>query len=123
MFEAGGRIAMSARPIKKHLLKHAATLKPWTGTTDRNGVKTFGTSIDLKSVRFEPAKRSVLNDLGEFKNDRFLMFYDVRNSLPKGTTFNKGDEIVFLSSTLTIRDFELLYADDADPHHWEIYLT
>lgn len=114
---------MSVKSIPRFLLVHSATYEKWTGTTDRDGVKVFETAVTLDDVRLEPAKKSILSVLGEFKNDKYLLFYDGRNSTPSGVVFNKGDKVTFSGSSMTVRDAEPLYADDNEIHHWEVYLT
>ena len=107
-----------SKAIPRGDLPHTVTHKVVTGV-DMYGTATVTTEI-LSRVRLEPTKRTMLSDLGEGKDDKYLMFWDARNSTP--ATFSKLDKIVFDGVELTIREAFSAY-DKRKLHHLEIYLT
>jgi len=109
-----------SKPIPRNLLIHSATLKHVTGR-DVYGVETFTTS-NLSYVRFEPKIKTILSDLGEGKNDKYLMIWDSTNSLPQTAVFANLDKIVYDGVELTIREV-FKASDERALHHLEIYLT
>jgi len=109
-----------SKSIPRNLLIHSATLKHVTGR-DVYGVETFTTST-LLYVRFEPSIRTMLSDLGEGKNDKYLMIWDSVNSLPQTAVFANLDKIVYDGVELTIREV-FKASDERGLHHLEIYLN
>ena len=105
-----------ARPIP-HLI-HTVTHNAVTGV-DMYGNETVTTST-LERVRLEPTKKTMLSDLGESKDDKYLMFWDARRST--AATFSKLDKIIFDGVELTIREIYQAY-DRTKLHHLEIYLN
>lgn len=106
--------------IPKRLLIHSATHKI-LGSINAFGEQTV-TETPLKHVRFEPARKTFLSNLGEAKSDKYLMFYDIQNSSPANHSFNKLDKIVFNGVELTIREIVEEY-DARGLHHLEINLN
>lgn len=109
-----------ARPIPIKDLIHSATLKVVSGV-DMYGNETYST-IDLTRVRFEPMRKTMLSSLGEGKDDKYLMFFDMKNSRPLDQTFIKLGKIVFNGVELTIREISDEY-DGEKLHHYEVYLN
>lgn len=106
--------------IPRNVLIHTATHKVLSDI-DAYGVQTTIES-SLKHVRFEPSRKTILSNLGEAKDDKYLMFFDCKNSSPKDETFSKLDKIVYNGVELTIREIVQEY-DDKGLHHLEIYLN
>jgi len=109
-----------ARPIPRHLLIHSVTHR--VGTPDMYG-NTIWTDTTISRVRVEPVKNTglmVANSIGEMQQDKYLMFWDVRNSTP--ATFSKLDRIIFDGVEMTIRNIDNLY-DENGLHHLEIALS
>lgn len=90
---------------------------------DTHNKETFAAGVTLQFVRFEPTKQTAITSLGEGKDDKMMMFFDCKNSLPVGTTFSQLDKIVFGDFTLRVRLNDFLYGDDAAVHHYEVSLT
>lgn len=106
--------------IPRRVLIHTATHKALS-EIDAFGAQTTVEST-LKYVRFEPSRKTMLSSLGEAKDDKYLMFFDLKNSSPKDETFSKLDKIVYNGVELTIREIVQEY-DDKGLHHLEIYLN
>lgn len=107
-----------ARPIPRRLLIHTVTLSSVTGV-DMYGNETV-TTTTINRVRLEPAKKTMLSDLGEGKDDKYLMFWDATHSTT--ATFKKLDKITFNGVELTVREV-FKASDEKGLHHLEIYLT
>ena len=108
------------KPIPIKDLIHVAALKV-VDDVDMYGNETY-TNVDLTRVRFEPTRKTMLSNLGEGKDDKFLMFFDLKNSRPKNQEFTKLNKIVFHDVELTIREIAEEYDGDK-LHHYEIYLN
>lgn len=108
-----------SRPISLRALKHTCTLEPYSGMVA--GAPTYGASVTLSRVRLEPVKHNALTGLGEMKDDKFILFFDTRNSLPSGQTFAKKARVTFDSIALTIREIVPCYGDSASVHHYEVH--
>ena len=107
-----------SKPIPRRLLIHTVILSSVTGR-DMYGTETV-TNTTVYHVRLEPANKTNLSDLGEAKDDKYLMFWDSRFST--AVTFNKLDKVTFGTTKLTIREIFEAY-DEKGLHHLEIYLT
>jgi len=107
-----------SNPIPRRLLVHSGTLAPYAGTV--NSIKTYGTAVALSFVRFEPVKQNAMTSLGEMKSDRFIMFFDCKNSLPAGTVPAIGDKITFGALVLFARKVTPCYGSAAAVHHFEV---
>ena len=106
-----------AKPIPRHLLIHTVThLHP---VIDKYGNET-GTDTTLYRVRLEPVKKQTLTDLGEMKDDKYLMFVDMVHSTV--IAIAKGDKITFGGTELTVREIAEAY-DERGLHHLEVALT
>lgn len=107
-----------SKPIPRRMLPHVAVLSPYIGTIA--SVRQYGTDIDLSFVRFEPVRQTALTSLGDSKNDRFTMYYDCINSMPRGTVPKQFDKISFQFMMLTVRYVKPCYGDRAGVHHYEV---
>ena len=107
---------MLLKPIPRILLDHSCSYYA-RKSVDENGNPTFDTKIDITFVRFETVKQSSLKMMGEMKDDKLKMYYDLINSNPKTVTFNELDKVVYNSKDYTIRTVEIY-----DKHHLEVYL-
>ena len=106
-----------ARPIPRHLLIHTVThLHPMI---DKYGNES-GTTTTMYRVRLEPVKKQTLTDLGEMKDDKYLMFVDMVHSTV--IAIAKGDKITFNGTELTVREIAEAY-DERGLHHLEVALT
>jgi len=106
------------RPIPIKDLPHSAIYS--TITSDEFGNKT-SIDIPLTRVRFESTKKTMLSSLGEGKDDKFLMFFDIKNSRPLNQEFTKLDKITFNGVSLTMR--EIIPEYERVLHHYEIMLN
>ena len=106
------------RPIPIRDLIHSANYK--SVVTDAYG-NSVTTTTALTRVRFEPVKKTMLSNLGESKDDKFMMFFDCTNSRPLEHVFTKLDKIEFNGVDLSIREVIPEYGTKL--HHYEIVLN
>jgi class 3 adenylate cyclase len=99
------------------LLIHTVTHK--SPVIDKYGNET-GTPTTMYRVRLEPVKKQTLTDLGEMKDDKYLMFVDMVHSTV--IAIAKGDKITFNGTELTVREIAEAY-DERGLHHLEVALT
>ena len=112
---------MPISPIPRSILPHSATLKK-PGEPDARGKVTY-TESTLNYIRFETARKNALTSLGEQRNDLGVLFFDVQNSLPSGTTFAVNDQVIFEGRTFTVREVTPEYTVHGNPHHYEVALV
>jgi hypothetical protein len=79
-----------------------------------------GTPTTMYRVRLEPVKKQTLTDLGEMKDDKYLMFVDMVHSTV--IAIAKGDKITFNGTELTVREV-FPAPDEKGTHHLEVALT
>ncbi|MEA4999298.1 MAG: putative minor capsid protein [Candidatus Limiplasma sp.] len=107
-------------PIPVSMLIHTATLQ--TAANDRDQNRTYTTVAALSRVRVEPSNKQILTDTGAQKQLSAILFYDVRNSAPEGTTFAVGQYVLWNGAEYRIETVELLL-DKRKPHHYEVGLS
>lgn len=112
---------MKIKPIPKKMLVHTATYAPYQGK-DAYQKATYGDSVQLYNVKFEPVKKPSLTSLGEQKDDRMKMFFDGVNSSPS-LTFYEFDKVTFSGQDYIIREAQPFYGLSDSIHHWEIILV
>ena len=89
---------------------------------DARGKKTFETAQTLVYIRCEVAKQNAFTALGDYRNDKLVLFYDCNNSLPADIVFTAEDVVTFNNVDYTVRDVTHEY-DDVELHHYEVYLV
>ena len=105
-------------PIPKKLLIHAVTLSK-VESKDRWGKETEGEGMELKYVRMEPSGKVVRDKNNAEVQLSAVLFYDCKNSSPKGIQFCEDDKITFNGQKHRIQTIEPLY-DRKKLHHYEI---
>lgn len=108
-------------PIPKSLLIHKATLQKsndnsaWGTTTEDNPLTL------LSCIRIDPSSSIVTTKTNKQLQLTAMLFYDCKNSLPKGQIFCEEDKITFNNKEYTIQSVAELY-DEKKLHHYEIGL-
>lgn len=108
-------------PIPRRVLCHTATLYPFV-SIDEYQAPTYGTSVNLSYVRFQPTRQTALTALGEARDDKLVMFYDCANSLPAGVVPKELDKVIFNSLPFIVRTVNHEYDMSANVHHYEAML-
>lgn len=109
------------RPIPKSLLIHEVMLHKQLDGGDRWGEKELDSGEKLSCVRMEPSSKIVRDKNNAEIQLVATMFYDCKNSKPRGVTFAADDVIVFNGEKHKIQVVEPLY-DGRKLHHYELGL-
>lgn len=106
------------RAIPRSLLIHTVT-KARAVQTDRWGKEEISDQEEISFVRMEPSHRVIRDKNNAELQLSAVLFYDCRNSCPRGMTFSEDEVIVFNGQKHRIREIEPLY-DGKRLHHYEI---
>ena len=108
------------KPIPKKLLIHNVTLYKEMNK-DRWGKGDLSKGTTLERVRMEPSSKIIRDKSGAEIQLAATLFYDCKNSSPKGISFVVDDIIMFNGQKHQIKDVEPLY-DERKQHHYELGL-
>ena len=108
------------RPIPKQLLIHQAILHR-VEHEDRFGNAKLDAGQSMKHVRFEPTDKIVRTSNNAEIKLSAIMFYDCKNSKPRGLSFVVDDIIAFGNEKYKVQTCDLL--EDTKPHHYELGLV
>lgn len=111
---------MRMRPIPRRLLPHSATLKT-PGAADAWQQAIYA-QRSLIHVRLEPSDKIIASNDNTQRQLVCTMFFDCRNSAPRGTEFFAGQKIVWNEREMTVMTAERFY-DGNRLHHWEVGLA
>lgn len=109
------------RPIPKSLLIHEAVLhkaQDGAGFWDEKGLDS---GVELSFVRMEPSSKIVRDKNNAEVQLAATLFYDCKNSRPKGIAFAVDDVVIFNGQKHKIQVVEPLY-DGRKLHHYELGL-
>lgn len=109
------------RPIPRNLLIHEAVLHK-ISNEDRWGNEALDQGTTLEYVRLEPTNKIVRDKNNAEVKLSALMFYDCKNSLPRGISFKEDDIITFNGQSFKVQVAEPLY-DRRRLHHYELGLV
>lgn len=120
-------------PIPKRVLVHTAELITKYGA-DKWGKASTSETAKLERVRIEPTSKAVTDAAGTVIQLSAVLFFDCRNSAPKGVIFALKDDYVngktvdiqqvkFNGRIFTVTTIEPLYADTSEIHHYEVGLA
>lgn len=109
------------RSIPKELLIHAVTLHI-IRDKDRWGKAEIGTGTDVKEVRLESSSKVIRDKNNAEIQLTAMLFYDCRNSRPRGIVFVEDNVVGFNGQKFRIVSVEPLY-DGRRLHHYEIGLV
>nr|DAG52942.1 MAG TPA: Minor capsid protein [Caudoviricetes sp.]DAP77544.1 MAG TPA: Minor capsid protein [Caudoviricetes sp.] len=108
------------RSIPNRLLIHTVSYHTQP-QSDRWGVESVDAGITLQRVRLEPSKK-IVRDINNAEIQlSATMFYDCKNSYPRGIEFHVDDLINFDGKQYSIKIIEPLYDEDR-LHHYELGL-
>lgn len=109
------------KAIPKKLLIHEVTHSQ-TKNTDRWGTKETANEQTLSRVRLEPSSKIIRDKNNAEIQLAAIMFYDCRNSSPRGVVFAEDDIISFNGAKHRVQTVEPLY-DGNKLHHYELGLV
>lgn len=111
---------MRIRQIPKKLLVHNAMIHKEI-EEDRWGKFHLDAGIALEKIKMEPSTQIVRDKNNAEIQLAATLFFDCKNSRPKGTIFQVDDIVVFNGMRFRVKMVETLYADTT-PHHYEVGL-
>lgn len=108
------------KPIPKKMLPNSATYQKYLSDTGEGTL--YGTSVTLANVKVDEQKQFNYTSNGKEVVGNGMLFYDLVNS--SGLTTEPVNEslITFNGKTYTIKNTDILRANDNTPHHYEILL-
>ena len=109
------------RAIPKRLLIHNVTLVH-PARKDRWGKEVPGTQTELDHVRLEPSSKIVKDKDNNEIQLAAALFFDCKNSRPKGVQFELDDQVIFNGQKHRLQLIEPLY-DGSRLHHYEMGLV
>lgn len=109
------------KQIPKTLLIHEITCMTAI-KKDRWGNGDKSESKKISRVRMEPSSRIVRNKNGAEIQLQAELFYDCKNSRPKGVVFKEDDIVIFNGEKHKVKTVTPLY-DGKKLHHYEIGLV
>lgn len=107
-------------PIPRSLLIHSATLQ--SVAKDAWQTNTATTVAALTRIRIDPSSKQIIAADGTTKQLSAMLYYDVRNSKPTGTTFALGQLVVYGGNTYRVESIDTL-SDARKLHHYEVGLS
>lgn len=108
------------RAIPKKLLGHTVVYAK-SIDTDRWGKEVLKDKLDLKFVQMEPSSKIIRDKNGAEVQLAATMFYDCRNSRPKGLEFVTDDIVLYHGQKHLVQIVEPLY-EGKRLHHYELGL-
>lgn len=105
-------------PIPRALLIHTVQIQTVTSKDDW-GKETLSDKSELRYVRLDPSTKYVKDKSNNEIQLAAVLFYDCRNSRPRGQVFYDGQVITFNNERYRVKLVEPLY-DGRRLHHYEI---
>lgn len=108
------------KAIPKSLLIHSGVLQK-SVLEDRWGKTEEISMLQLKDIRVEPSTKIIRDKNNAEIQLSATLFYDCKNSKPRGVIFSLDDLIIFNGEKHKIKAVEPLY-DKRKLHHYEVGL-
>lgn len=108
------------KPIPEKLLIHKAELKE-ISTDNAWQEEQLNDIATLEKIRIEPISKLVTAKDNRQITLSAVLFYDCKNSIPKGVNFQHGQRIFWNGMEYAIETIEPLY-DGKKLHHYELGL-
>lgn len=108
------------QPIPKRMLVNSATYEEYIADTGEGS--SYKIVVTLDHIKIDEQLQFSYTSNGKEIVGNAMLFYDLTNS--SGLTAKPVNEskITFEDKTYTIKDTDILRANDSTPHHYEILL-
>lgn len=108
------------QPIPKRMLVNSATYEEYIADTGEGS--SYKTAVTLDKIKIDEQLQFSYSSNGKEIVGNGILFYDLTNS--SGFTNKPVNEsrITFNGKTYTIKDTDILRANDSTPHHYEVLL-
>ena len=111
-----------SRGLSYKLLVHSATLEA-AGSPDAYGNISYGDAQELTRIRVSRSKETFMTQLGDRKDDKLILIYDLSKSLPQGVTFATNDRITFNGDKYLVRELDTPCGDSSTPVYYRARLV
>ena len=108
------------KPIPKRMLPNSATYEEYLVDTGEGS--SYKTATTLNDIKIDEQLQFSYSSNGKEIVGNGMLFYDLTNS--SGFTNKPVNEskITFNGKTYTVKDTDILRANDSTPHHYEVLL-
>jgi hypothetical protein len=108
------------KPIPKRMLVNSATYEEYIADTGEGS--SYKPAVTLDKIKIDEQLQFSYSSNGKEIVGNGILFYDLTNS--SGFTNKPVNEsrITFNGKTYTIKDTDILRANDSTPHHYEVLL-
>ena len=108
------------KPIPKRMLVNSATYEEYVADTGEGS--SYATAITLDHIKIDEQKQFSYTSNGKEIVGNAMLFYDLTNSSGLTNSPVNESKITFNGKTYTIKDTDILRANDNTPHHYEVLL-
>ena len=108
------------KPIPKRLLPHSAIYKEYLGNTGEGD--SWGEDNSLDFIKIEEKMQLKVTSNGREVVGNARMFYDLVSSSGLNTKPVENSLIIYNGKEYKIINVDVLCADSANPHHYEMLL-
>jgi hypothetical protein len=108
------------KPIPKRMLVNSATYEEYIADTGEGS--SYKTAVTLDKIKIDEQLQFSYSSNGKEIVGNAMLFYDLTNSSGFINEPVNESRITFNEKTYTIKDTDILRANDSTPHHYEILL-
>ena len=108
------------KPIPKRMLVNSATYEEYVA--DAGEGSSYKTSVTLNDIKIDEQTQFSYTSNGKEVVGNGILFYDLTNSSGFNSKPVNESRITFNGKTYTIKDTDILRANDNTPHHYEVLL-
>ena len=108
------------KPIPKRMLPNSATYEEYVADTGEGS--SYKTPITLDHIKVDEQTQFSYTSNGKEIVGNAMLFYDLTNSSGFNNDPVNESKITFNDKTYTIKDTDILRANDSTPHHYEVLL-
>lgn len=108
------------KPIPKRMLVNSATYEEYIA--DMGEGSSYKTSVTLDNIKVDEQLQFSYSSNGKEVIGNAMLFYDSTNSSGLTNSPVNESKITFNGKTYTVKDTDILRANDSTPHHYEVLL-
>jgi len=108
------------KPIPKRMLVNSATYEEYIADTGEGS--SYATAVTLNNVKIDEQLQFSYSSNGKEVIGNAMLFYDLTNSSGLTNSPVNESKIIFNGKNYTIKNVDVLRANNNLPHHYEILL-
>jgi hypothetical protein len=108
------------KPIPKRMLVNSVTYEEYVNDTGEGSY--YKTPVTLSNVKIDEQKQFSYTNNGKEIVGNAMLFYDLTNSSGLTNSPVNESKITFNGKTYTVKDTDILRANNSTPHHYEVLL-